>query len=523
MQRGHGEAERLLVGGFDGVEELDTDVIDRVVASGGEGEDATRMVMVNNFLGPKRFGKMFPGLEPFRPEDQALIDLGRAMRETLPENPALENADVPSGFTYLGQFVDHDLTRDETRNFPVVDDPELIKQARTPTLDLDSVYGEGPRRQPDLYDTNLPPSEARFASGTTVPTPDVNVALPNDLPRKRDGGAVIGDDRNDENLVVAQTHLAFLKFHNRVMDVLPRGEEDDGRSTFTQAEETRKRTTFHNSRRTVRWHYQWLVLNDFLPRVIDPNVLDDVRTNGRRFFRFNRAPFGGEPFMPLEFSGAAYRFGHSMIRETYDYNRVFTEATISLLFTFTGSGGGAPIPSNWVIDWRRFHEVGRDDNRNFTRKIDPKLIPQLHELPNVRPNQPRSLAVRNLLRGSRIGLPKAQDVAEAMGIEALTKEQLGGGDVGPVVRQHNFHRETPLWFYVLKEASAQTGGKRLGELGSRIVAETFWRLLEGDDNSFVSRKPDWTPQEDGLPARTQGDFAMADLLRFVGEINPIGS
>lgn len=115
------------------------------------------------------------------------------------------------------------------------------------------------------------------------------MALPNDLPRKRDGWAVIGDDRNDENLVVAQTHLAFLKFHNRVIDVLPRGEEDDRRSTFTQAEETRKRTTFHNSRRTVRWHYQWLVLNDFLPRVIDPNVLDEVRTNGRRFFRFNRA------------------------------------------------------------------------------------------------------------------------------------------------------------------------------------------------------------------------------------------
>lgn len=521
MQRGHGESDRLLVEGFDGVEGLDLDLIDRVVASGGEGEDAARMVMVNNFLGPKRFGKMFPGLAPFRPPDQALIDLGRAMRETLPEDPALENTDIPAGFTYLGQFIDHDLTRDETRDFPVIDDPELITQGRTPTLDLDSVYGAGPKRQPDLYDPGLQPSEARFRFGTTVPTPDANVALPNDLPRKRNRRAVIGDDRDDENLVVAQTHLAFLKFHNRVMDLLPRGEEDDGSATFTQAEETRKSTSFHNARRTVRWHYQWLVLNDFLPRIIDPNVLDDVRTNGRRFFRFDGAPFDGEPFMPLEFSAAAYRFGHSMVRQTYNYNRVFVEATLDQLFTFTGAGV-APIPSNWIIDWRRFHEVGQAANRNFTRKIDLKLIPQLHELPNVRPGQPRSLAVRNLLRGSRIGLPKAQDVAEAMGIEPLTRDQLGGGDVGPVARRHDLHRNTPLWYYILKEAQAQTGGKRLGEMGSRIVAETFWGLLEGDENSFVSRRPGWTPAEDNLPARDSGNFTMADLLRTVGEINPIG-
>jgi len=522
MQRGHGDADRLLVEGFDGVDGMDLDLIDRVVASGGEGEDATRMVMVNNFLGPKRFGKMFPDLQPFRPPDQALIDLGRAMRETAPEDPALENTQIPAGFTYLGQFVDHDLTRDETRNFPVIDDPELIRQGRTPTLDLDSLYGEGPRRQPDLYD-NLPPSETRFRFGTTVPTPIVNVALPNDLPRRRDGHAVIGDDRNDENLVVAQTHLAFLKFHNRVMDLLPRGDEDDGSATFTQAEETRKSTSFHNARRAVRWHYQWLVLNDFLRRILDPGVLDDVRTNGRRFFRFDRAPFGGEPFMPLEFSGAAYRFGHSMVRETYNYNRVFTDASLALLFTFTGGGGGAPIPSDWVIDWRRFHEVGQAGNRNFTRNMDLKLIPQLHELPNVRPNQPRSLAVRNLLRGSRVGLPKAQDVAEAMDIEPLTREQLGGGEVGPIARRHGPHRNTPLWYYILKKAQAQTGGGRLGEMGSRIVAETFWGLLEGDENSFVSRSPGWTPAEDGLPARVPGDFTTADLLRIVGEINPIGS
>lgn len=520
MQRGHGDAERLLVGGIDAV---DVEFIDRVVASGGEGEDAARMVMVNNFLGPKRFGKMFPDLEPFRPPGEALTNLGNAMRETLPEDPTFNNSDVPAGFTYLGQFIDHDLTRDETRGFPRIDDPELIKQARTPTLDLDSLYGAGPRLQPDLYEPGVPAGSARFRVGTTVPTADVNASFPNDLPRRRNGRAIIGDDRNDENLVVAQTHLAFLKFHNRVMDRLPQGDADNDRDIFTQVEETRRSTSFHRARRLVRWHYQWLVVHDFLRRIIDAAVLNDIMADGPKFYDFSGPPFNGEPFMPLEFSGAAYRFGHSMVRETYDYNRVFTDASLSLLFTFTGGGGGAPIPSNWIIDWRRWHEVGRSDfNRNFTREIDPLLIPQLHELPGTRPNQPKSLAVRNLLRGSRIGLPKAQDVAEAMGLTPLTEAQLSGGVAGPMVRQHGFHRETPLWYYILREARVQTGGKHLGEMGGRIVGEVFWGLLLGDKNSYVSRVAGWTPARDDLLGQGRGDFTMADLLRFVDDINPIG-
>ena len=147
---------------------------------------------------------------------------------------------------------------------------------------------------------------------------------------------MIGDPRNDENLIVAQTHLAFLKFHNRVMDTLPQGAGNSG-------DEDRP---FGRARRTVRWHYQWLVLNDFLPRVLDRAVLNDIRNNGRRFYDFDAAPFGGRPFMPLEFSVAAYRLGHSMVRETYDYNRTFnglgppalSDATLGLLFAFTGSG-----------------------------------------------------------------------------------------------------------------------------------------------------------------------------------------
>jgi hypothetical protein len=192
---------------------------------------------------------------------------------------------------------------------------------------------------------------------------------------------------------------------------------------------------------------------------------------------------------------------------------------LGLLFTFTGDGGGAPIPSNWIIDWRRFFRVGSGDPLNFARSLDTKLVPQLHQLPGTTPGQPSSLAVRNLLRGSRIGLPTGQDVAEAMNFTALSPADVAGGDDGPILRQHNFHRKTPLWYYVLKEAEVQGEGRQLGEVASRIVGEVFVGLLEGYPNSFLSKQPDWTPK---LPSSEPGDFKMSDLLRFVGEINPLG-
>jgi hypothetical protein len=523
MHRGHGEAERLLSEG------VDLQQFDKIAASGGVGEEAARIAAANGFAGPNRFGKMFPGLAPFRPRADALRNLGRRMREPAPEDPAADLSDLPAGFTYLGQFVDHDLTFDQTQGFPRIDDPDEIEQARTPTLDLDSVYGLGPRLQPELYNPNVPIRRAKFRIGTTVPTPDVNAAMPNDLPRQGQK-ALIGDPRNDENLIVAQTHLAFLKFHNLVVDtVTDTGTSAPTSANFTQGEEDNVKVPFHRARRLVRWHYQWIVLNSFLPNLIDGSVLNDIRTNGRQFYDFSGAPFNGRLFMPLEFSVAAYRLGHSMVREQYNYNRVFadpavepnaiTPATLSLLFTFTGDGGSAPIPSNWIVDWRRFFRVGRQDLLNFARKIDTRLIPQLHDLPGIPPGQPRSLAVRNLLRGSRVGLPKAQDVAAAMNVTPLPPDQVATGGDEAVLRQHGFHENTPLWYYILKEAEVEQAGRRLGQIGSRIVGEVFVGLLEGDPNSFLSKQPDWRPT---LPGRKAGDFTMADLLRFVNELNPIG-
>ena len=396
---GHGQANRLLI------EDIDPVQFDRLVANGGVGEDVEQAALVesmragNKLLGPSRFGKMFQDLAPFRPPDQALIDLGRAMRESQPEDPALNNSDIPAGFTYLGQFIDHDITRDNTEGFPPFEDPELIKQGRRVTLELDSLYGQGPGRNPDLYAPGFPRSRAVFRLGSTTPVrnspfgPPFNrdFSLFNDLPRMSDKIAFLGDDRNDENTIVAQTHVAFLKFHNRVIDRLMRDEDQD--------DEDHRETRFDRAKRRVTWHYQWLVLNDFLPNLIDADVLNDIRTNGRRFYKFDRDPFDGEPFMPLEFSAAAYRLGHSMIREQYNFNSVFSDplqvpgaffpATLQFLFQFSGKGGlgGSPtLPTNWVIDWRRFFPVDDPGLLNFTRRIDTTLAPKLHELPNVKPD-----------------------------------------------------------------------------------------------------------------------------------------
>lgn len=479
---------------------------------------------------PGMFGRMFPTLAPLAVPDNALQELAAAMKESNPADQSGDNTNIPAGFTYLGQFVDHDITLDLTSIGEKERDPLGTENFRTPSLDLDSVYGLGPDGSPHLYARNPANGNpgAKLLIGTTVQgfqnLGDVPAGLPNDLPRSPEGFALIGDHRNDENLVVAQTHLAFLKFHNKVVDLLAAGSNPPA-------------DLFREARRIVTWHYQWMILHDFVERLTEEGIVSKILHDGRRFYRFKKFPY-----MPVEFSAAAYRLGHSMVRETYDYNRVFSPtanppvpATLALLFQFSGLSGGiqgnlAPdpptaatpirlLPSNWIMDWRRFYDFKTSAAGvalNHSRTIDPFLVPQLHALPGGGDG----LALRNLKRGVMLGLPSGQDVAKAMAIpNALAPDEIASGTDGQVAKQHGLHQTTPLWYYILKEAQVRGGGKRLGPVGARIVAEVFVGLVHGDKESYLWRKgQDWKPE---LPSKVPGKFTMVDLLQLVGDISPI--
>ncbi|MBV6658661.1 MAG: heme peroxidase [Devosiaceae bacterium] len=462
---------------------------------------------------PGKFGVMFPQL-PALDVDQSAIDaLAAVMIESGAPDPAGDNQTIPAGFTYLGQFIDHDITLDLTSLGDKIRDPKALRNFRTPALDLDSLYGRGPDGSPHLYARG---TAGKFLIGRNVNVPHGGVTgtFRNDLPRSPEGQALIGDHRNDENLIVAQMHVAFLKFHNAVMDHLEgQGVGEDER--FAQA------------RQLVTWHYQWIVLHDYLYRLAGPGIAAKIVHDGRKFYRFKRVPY-----MPVEFSVAAFRLGHSQVQQGYNQNRIFTAEPMDQFFGFTGLSGqiigdlapeppgdGLPVshlPSNWIIDWQRYFDLNPTIEPQKSRKLDPFLVPALHNLPGG-----GNLAALNLRRGVVRGLPAGQSVADAMNIaDPITADELASGDDRAVLEAQGLHTRTPLWYYILKEAQIKGGGDRLGPVGATIVAEVLVGLVHGDHQSYLwLRGPDWRPT---LPSATASDFTMADMLRFVDDINPLG-
>lgn len=461
-----------------------------------------------------RFTRML-NLPQFNPSRESLQELGLIMEE----NPILnDHPKLPAGFTYFGQFLDHDITRDETEGLPnSILTPEEIIQGRSPSLDLDSVYGRGPLFSPELYESD----RIRLKIGITTKSNfgNVNKEFPNDLPRDAFKKAIIGDSRNDENLAVAQTHLAFLKFHNKIADKL---EKEKGLSGNVLFEKTKEE---------VVKHYQWIVLNDFLPLITDKDVLSDILNNGPKFFIVREDEI---PAMPIEFSVAAYRLGHSMIRDDYEWNRVFESngvgpiGSLRLLFQFTGlSGnlGGEPtLPSNWIIDWTRFFDftkfanINNHPKFNNARLIDTALANHLKNVPGFPVGPESSLSVRNLIRGKIVGLPTGQSVAELFNVPKLTKEQIASGNHREVIIKNGFDSQTPLWYYILKESEVINNGMNLGRVGSRILIETFLGLIKGSRISIL-KENNWKPT---LSIRNVEEFSMSDLLAFIDDLNPIG-
>jgi hypothetical protein len=412
---------------------------------------------------------------------------------------------------------------------------------RRGTLRLDSVYGD-----------NMP-IDAKLRDGARMRVGRTSGGRENDLPRfgpliaegvltaadlpstasmHSDFGPVvpekiafIGDGRNDENLIVAQLHVAVLNFHNRVADALS-GSEDE---------------RFARAKQLTQWHYQWLLVEHYLSAICDPAILNDViRRGASRYVAFaNRPEHGGvsgdSAPMPIEFSVAAFRFGHSMIRQGYVFNRFFRPegeppvedrigpATLRELFQFTGRGGlggSSVLPDVWIIDWSNFI-VTTPDNR-LARKVDPALAPTLGDMINESPIPLRSLAQRNLRRGYVLNLPTAQTVAaqlesEGLDVDFLASDQIVNSPGGAQIRAQGFETLTPLWYYILIEAAQQADGKRLGKIGSLIIAETLVGLLVTDTESYWHAGAGggrWTPADAGLGSTPIDGFES--FFRFAG-------
>ncbi|KOX97201.1 MULTISPECIES: peroxidase family protein [Halorubrum] len=464
-----------------------------------------------------RFHTQFPELEPYERSEAFLRTLGGTGGEAgapmmEPADAPVGEAETPAGYGIFGQFVDHDITFDPTSDIDRRNDPAALRNFRTPALDLDSLYRTNAEAAPFLYDHER--DERKLLTGEAG-APDAAEGgglsgLPGtDLQRNDQGVALIGDPRNDENVVVSQLQLAFVNFHNRVVDHLRGPGADlveDGESVLEAAQ------------RLVRWHYQWVVRHDFLPRICDRYVLDDIEDRGRQFF----VPPGRTPAIPVEFGGAAYRFGHSMIRHAFDVNDEVGE--VPLFPTGPGDGrnlrGGRPVPSDLVVDWSRLLDAG-DGDFQPGRKIEPLLAPTLFELPFG--GEP-SLAVRNLRRGEALGLPSGQDVAARMGNDPIRNEAFGhDSGIMEALRAHErgADPDSPLWYYVLAEAEFQQDGERLGAVGSRIVAETLIGLIEADETAYPNAAPDdWEPSLP-QPTATAG-YTLADITAFAAEARPDG-
>ncbi|QDK83789.1 heme peroxidase [Spirosoma sp. KCTC 42546] len=527
---------------------------------------------VHSRLHQGRFGRMFRTLQPATFKEADLRKLAVAMTSEPEIDPKTkkpmvtsekkiddeENFGIPAGYTYFGQFVDHDITFDPMSSLMKMNDPSGLVDFRTPALDLDNVYGRGPDDQPYMYDAD----GKKFLLGDrNLTANDPHKILTKDLPRFRQR-ALISDKRNDENVIVSQLQGLFLRFHNFVVDQNPDA-------------------SFADVQQIVRWHYQWLILFDYLPRLVGRELVEEIlphinTESGKSIFKVeaNLLFFKWEnfPFMPVEFSGAVYRFGHSMIRPVYRLSLGDLPAIEPEILHLEGRrmifapklddglNGFREFPEQWGIDWKLFFET-RDHKlsplpsfRNKKRvqpayKIDTSLVSPLAALPEfsipgtndpVDKKQPNMLALRNLLRGMVLGLPSGQDVARYMGIDPIPDHDLIAGKANidgldnenhKTIRAcgESFRNKAPLWFYILAEArhewvknrKSEAEEKenptptRLGPVGGRIVAEVLIGLIYGDPNSFLSLNPNWKPDFGDATATSVFDhFTMGDLIEL---------
>jgi hypothetical protein len=420
-----------------------------------------------------RYGRLFSELPPFS-ADEALLHMigsaGGACDGSEAEETGGDDARVAAGWPFVGQFVAHDITADRS---PLRSHTEegALRNFRTPRLNLECLYGGGPVGSPYLYQRDDPAKLLLGEGG-------------NDVPRNPEGLALIGDPRNDVHIFVNQLHVAFLRAHNLIVDRL---RED----RVPEAE------MFEEARRATMWHYQWILLRDYLPGLIGEELATELAEEGPRYYAL-----GGEPYIPFEFADAAFRYGHSQIRHRYRINEHTDEVPM-----FPDLMGFGRVPPERAVDWWLLFDLPGRPPAQRSKRMDGRLPASLINLPaqitgDVDDEAYHSLAARDLQRGQAIGLPSGEAVARHIGAELLDPADIG-------LASHGWRDETPLWFYILREADVMGDGDRLGPVGGRIVGEVLVGILDADPESFRAVDAGWSPT---LPAAEPGPYCLADLV-----------
>ncbi len=466
------------------------------------------------------FHRLLPALDDhLLPDEDALSALATAMRL---EKRSIEHSTIPAAYTYLGQFLAHDLAYTSSDS-----DPLNPVNYRTQAFDLDSIFDA----RPDGYPENGKAYLCRGGLGLGA----TSAGRFADIPRDAEGVPLLPDERNDNNVIVSQLVASIIRFHHRICDIEP----DEAAA-----------------KRLTRRHMQSVILHDYLERIIDRDIYDEVMTHGRGFLFADAPPF---PFrIPVEFSIGCFRFGHSMVRERYFLNGILSREPTRQVLAHTHLGRVIDrdrpfLQDRWVIDWSYLLDLDGSREPEYAEAIDaklPVLFQELdrrwvYEMPRSQTSNTVPLSELTLKRGRSVGLSPAQDLVECVNTEmaghplsdgAQRKRVKGiadlsdnafGAALGDVLSRddHRLAKATPLWFYTLAEAQKlgrdpRDGSTRLGPLASRIVMETVHAAIQASPDSIIddAQRVRFSPHSQLVAAR-ENAFTLHDIFRNIGNLN----
>ncbi|ELB2918129.1 hypothetical protein AB3A93_000894 [Vibrio parahaemolyticus] len=439
-----------------------------------------------------RFGHLFSSLPRLISDPNELEEVGKVggvMDEDT--HGSIGSTTTPLGYVFLGQFIDHDITLDVISSFNKINDPEAIQNFRTPALDLDCIYGSGPEASPYLYfqaPKDGTDREKAISGRLLLTLKDDLVRAPSYPDGNTKRAALIGDPRNDENRIVSQIQLTMHFFHNAVVNYI---------LDNLEKLKLHEHEIFEEAQRLTRWHYQWVIVNDFLKRIVGKELVEDILYNGKKLYQDE-----GKPYIPVEFAVAAYRFGHTMVTKKLKYNAKH----LNVELFGPELGDGFSVNQAGAADMENFFGPKAQTAGAVNIRMQGDLL-KLPFMPCDTPPAMLSLATRNLLRSQSFGLPSGQNVhiavSEACGINLDSPDLSGFGFPEGITKS------TPLWLYILAEG-ALSGGQQLGPVGGRIVAEVLIGLLENDNTSYLGRDRSWYPSF----VEKDQDWDMAALVKF---------